>query len=112
MRQLEVRTETTDGATRVVLQGELDIASTPLLDAELEKLEGAEPPVMVIDLRGVEFMDSTGLRAMVAADARAKEAGRRLAIVRGSKAVERVFKLTRLDESLDMIDDPAALDEG
>ena len=107
-----MRTETTDGAVHVVLKGELDIASTPLLEAELEKVEVDAPPVLVIDLRRVEFMDSTGLRAMVAADARAKEAGRRLAIVRGSKAVERVFKLTRLDESLDVIDDPAVLEEG
>jgi anti-anti-sigma factor len=55
-------------------------------------------------------MDSTGLRTIVTADARAREEGRRLAIVRGPDAVHRVFSVTRLDERLDMIDDPAAVE--
>jgi anti-sigma B factor antagonist len=54
-------------------------------------------------------MDSTGLRLIVSADARAREQGRRLAVVRGPEAVQRIFRVTRLEDRLDMVDDPAAL---
>jgi anti-anti-sigma factor len=54
----------------------------------------------------VEFIDSTGLRALVAADERARSAGRRLAVVRGPDAVERLLTVTQLDQRLDIVDDP------
>jgi anti-sigma B factor antagonist len=110
VKTLDVRTATReDGSAVVALDGELDIATTAMLESELEKVEGTEPATLVIDLREVRFIDSTGLRALVAADYRAREAGRRVAIVRGSAAVERVFNLTRLDESLELIDSPDSL---
>jgi anti-anti-sigma factor len=63
----------------------------------------------VVDLRELEFMDSTGLRTIVAADQRARDGGRRLAIVRGPDAVDRIFTVTRLDERLEIVDDPATV---
>jgi anti-sigma B factor antagonist len=111
MALLELTAEQGDGGTvRLALAGELDISSAPQLDDELAKVEAAAPPVIVLDLRALEFMDSTGLRTVVTADARAREQGRRLAIVRGPEAVHRVFSVTRLDERLDIIDDPAAVE--
>jgi anti-anti-sigma factor len=59
-----------------------------------------------LDLRKLNFMDSTGLRLLVQADARARESGHRLAIVRGPEAVHRVLEITGLDAKLDLIDDP------
>jgi anti-sigma B factor antagonist len=110
MALLELNAEQDErGTTRLVLVGELDISSAPQLDQELSRLEAKSPPIIVLDLRTLEFMDSTGLRTVVAADARAREQGRRLAIVRGPDAVHRVFSVTRLDERLDIIDDPAAV---
>lgn len=103
---LDVETEESNGAVRVVLTGELDIASTPDLEAALEPIELAAPEQIILDLRGLEFLDSTGLRALVGADARAREADRRLSIVRGPDAVNRIFTVTRLDERLDMLDAP------
>jgi len=97
------------GAVRLVLSGELDISSAAHLEEELARAEAGSPPVIVLDLRTLEFMDSTGLRAVVTADARARAQGRRLAIVRGPEAVHRIFSVTRLDERLDIIDDPAAV---
>jgi anti-anti-sigma regulatory factor len=47
------------------------------------------------------------LRLLVAADARAREGGHRLAIIRGPEAVHRVLELTGLDAKLDLVDDPA-----
>jgi anti-sigma B factor antagonist len=51
-------------------------------------------------------MDSTGLRAVIAADARARERGARLVIVRAPEEVDRVFRLTRMDEHLEIVDEP------
>ena len=111
MSILELKAEKADsGTVRLVLAGELDISSAPHLEDELTRAEESAPPVIVLDLRSLEFMDSTGLRTVVTADGRAREQGRRLAIVRGPEAVHRIFSVTRLDERLDIIDDPAAVE--
>jgi len=95
------------GTTRVLLVGELDIATTPGVEGELRKVEESGAEVIVLDLRGLTFMDSTGLRLLVAADARAREAGHRLAIVRGPGPVHRVLEITGLHSRLDLVSDPA-----
>jgi anti-sigma B factor antagonist len=107
MALLELDTEQGDGRASLALRGELDISSAPVLEEALGRVEAAGPPLLVIDLRGLEFMDSTGLRTLVSADQRARDAGRRLAIVRGPEAVDRIFNVTRLDERLELVDDPA-----
>jgi anti-sigma B factor antagonist len=107
MTLLELTTETDGSTVRVILEGELDIASAGQVERELNRIEQDPPPTLVLDLRGLAFMDSTGLRLVVAADARAREASRRCVVVRGPEAVQRIFRMTRLDERLDMVDDPA-----
>ncbi len=109
MALLEVDTHEENGTIRVALLGELDISSAPRVEEEIERLEAARPAVLVLDLRGLAFMDSTGLRLIVGADARAREQGRRLAVVRGPEVVHRIFTVTGLEERLEMVDDPAGL---
>jgi anti-sigma B factor antagonist len=109
MSTLDVTTERGADQTRVVLVGELDIANAPRLESELEGVETDSPATVVLDLRGVEFIDSTGLRAVIAANERAKEAGVRLVVVRGSTAVERLFSVTQIDQRLEVVDDPDAI---
>ena len=109
MSPLEITTEEGEGQSRVALAGELDIASAPQFEEGLEKVEANAPGVLLLDLRKVEFIDSTGLRAVIAADERARSAGRRLVIVRGTPAVERVFSVTQLDQRLQMVDDPESV---
>jgi len=106
MSPLEVITERRNDQTRLALVGELDIASTPRFEEGLAEVEGDTPGTLVVDLRRVEFIDSTGLRAVIAADERARSAGRRFIVVRGPAAVERVFSVTQLDQRLDLVDDP------
>jgi anti-anti-sigma factor len=107
MALLELDTAQGDSRASLALRGELDISSAPVLEEALGRLEAGQPSLLVIDLRGLEFMDSTGLRTLVSADQRARDAGRRLAIVRGPEAVDRIFHVTRLDERLELVDDPA-----
>lgn len=109
MSPLEITTEEGEGHTRVALVGELDIASAPEFEEAMEKVEAGAPAVLLLDLRKVEFIDSTGLRAVIAADERARSGGRRLVIVRGTPAVERVFSVTQLDQRLEIVDDPASV---
>ena len=66
----------------------------------------------MLDLRELAFMDSTGLRVIVAADSRAREQARRLVIVRGTDTVQRIIEMTRLDERLEIVDDLAAVEAG
>ncbi len=109
MSLLEISTEEREGQVRVALVGELDIASAPKFEEGLAEAEGGSPELLVLDLRGVEFIDSTGLRAVIAADERARSAGRRFVIVRGPAAVERVFSVTQLDQRLDIVDEPESV---
>ena len=97
-----------DAADGVVLalSGELDYAATAALEAELERLEQQAPQRLVVDLREITFIDSSGLRLLLAADARARSAGRRLELVRGPDVVQRVFEISLLDRRLTFVDDP------
>jgi anti-sigma B factor antagonist len=109
MPPLEVTTEQHPGQTRVVLIGELDIATTDALEQQLAAIELNSLGTLVVDLRRVEFIDSTGLRALIAADERARSAGRRLTVVRGPDAVARLLTVTQLDQRLEIVDDPDAV---
>jgi anti-sigma B factor antagonist len=102
---LEVQSEDTDGRVTVVLSGELDLSSVGKVQDELRRVEADAPALLVLDLSKLTFLDSTGLRCVVTADERAREQGRRLVIVRGPDAVQRVFSITRLEERLEMVDD-------
>ncbi|HZL55004.1 MAG TPA: STAS domain-containing protein [Solirubrobacteraceae bacterium] len=93
---------------RVVLRldGELDLASVPLLESEVEKATLDNPATIVLDLRGLEFIDSTGLRAILLQDKRSTERGQTFALVRGTPQVQRLLTMTRVDEHLKIIESP------
>jgi anti-anti-sigma factor len=105
----DVTIEQRGGAVHVVLSGELDISTAPRLEDDLRRVEAGRPELIVLDLQQLMFMDSTGLRILISADARARQEGRRLVIVRGNEMVQRVMRLTRLDERLTIVADPSAL---
>jgi anti-anti-sigma factor len=100
---MEVRQET--GATVVRLAGELDLSETTRFEGEILAAEGARPAVLVIDLRALRFMDSSGLRMILDADMRARRESRRLVIVQGPEAVHRVFLIALLDKRLELVPD-------
>lgn len=112
MRLLELTTDTDGTTVRLALAGELDIAGAARVEQELERIEQEAPPTLVLDLRELAFMDSTGLRVILAADARAREQARRLVIVRGTDTVQRIIAMTRLDERLEIVDDLAGVEAG
>ena len=107
MPKLEFET-TRNGSVAIVRPtGELDLSGATVLEAELDRLaEDPELASVVLDMRDLQFMDSSGLRLVVVADMRAREAGRRFALVRGGETVHRVFEITRMSDRLDFVDDP------
>ena len=105
---LSFNTTVTDRIAVVTLAGELDVAGASALERELERVAADHSPTtLVLDLSGLDFMDSTGLRLVVLADQRAQEEGRRLVLVRGNESVQRVFAITRMEERLSFVDDAA-----
>ena len=107
-------TLTSAGDALISLTGELDLSATAPLEEEVERL-ASEDGVrrVVLDLRELEFMDSTGLRMVALAQRRLRAAERELVLVRGADAVQRVFAITRMDEHLTFVDEPGpAGDDG
>ena len=100
-------TLTSAGDALIALAGELDLSGAPPLDEEIDRLAGEEGVRrVVLDLRELAFMDSSGLRLIALAERRLGAAGRELALVRGPETVQRVFAITRMDEHLTWVDAP------
>jgi anti-sigma B factor antagonist len=92
-------------AVRIALRGELDLEHAYTFDEELKRVEALQPDCICLDLRELTFLDSTGLARLVAARRRSRKAGRRLVLVRGTAAVQRVFQLTAVDEAFEIVTD-------
>ncbi len=105
--RVDVRSE--NGAPLLFVKGELDLASSPTLEQELERVAGDSPSLVIIDLRELEFMDSTGLSVLIRAHQRAQESGHRLGIVNGSRQVRRLLSLTGVADRLTIVDQPEEL---
>ena len=97
-----------DGRAHLTLRGELDLATAPELEQLVNEHIDAGREV-VVDLRGLEFMDSSGIRVLVAAHARAGRTGARLFVVRPvpGNAVAKIVEVSGLDGELNIVDDPA-----
>lgn len=93
----------TDGVIAIAVAGELDIATVPQLDQALRRAE-AGAVLIALDLRALEFMDSTGAHLILAADCRIRRAGGRLVIVRGPAELDWFFALIGLDRERELVD--------
>jgi anti-anti-sigma factor len=94
---------------RVEVTGELDLASAKLLHERLEHVENENPELLVLDLRRLGFMDSSGLREIIGAVQRGREEGRKVALVRAHGPIEDLLQLTHVDEVSATVEDPAAV---
>ncbi|HWL36415.1 MAG TPA: STAS domain-containing protein [Frankiaceae bacterium] len=87
----------------LALTGDVDLASAPELRTCLAGAVERHPAV-VVDLAGVEFMDSTGLGVLVAAYNRAAATDRRLVIARPQRIVRNALRLVQVDSVIDVYD--------
>jgi anti-anti-sigma factor len=103
----DARTESEGDQAVVRLEGDLDMAGTFRLEPQLDAIV-ADPPSneVLFDLRGLDFVDSTGLATLIGAHERLCDAGVRTRFVRGSDDVQRIFTVAGFDGVLDFTDAP------
>jgi anti-sigma B factor antagonist len=108
-RLFEVRRDRRNGAVVVIAAGEIDLASSPELRAALYDPETRADTIM-LDLREVTFMDSSGLGVIVGQHKRAREEGFRFRVaIDGASEVQRILELSGLVTVLDIVDASDAL---
>jgi anti-sigma B factor antagonist len=93
--------------TQLTLSGELDLATVGQLEEAIASRLSAGEDV-VVDLRGLAFMDSSGVRALVSGHADAQDGGGSLTIVRPARdsEVDRVIEVSGIASALGMVDEP------
>jgi anti-anti-sigma factor len=102
-----ISTSDRDGRAIVLVRGELDLATAPNLEEVVaERLDAGQE--VVLDLRELDFMDSSGLRVLVFAHARATDRGPRFAVVRPPEgsAVAKLLSIAGVDQELELLDEP------
>ncbi len=101
--EFNVSVTSNSGTHEVALSGELDIATADQLTEQLAGLKPVSGERVVIDLSAVSFMDSTGLRILIAANRDAAVGAYSLVIVTGDSPAKRVLELTRMDEHMQVV---------
>jgi anti-sigma B factor antagonist len=98
----QLRIDVREESDRVVvkLAGELDMANAPLLQDAIESAELVAAKTVVLDLQGLTFLDSTGLRIILAAREQCWRRGQEFAVTPGSQQVQRLLSVTGVGEHL------------
>jgi anti-sigma B factor antagonist len=105
----KLETETQGTSALVKIRGDLDLQVVDQVTETLTRIESDEPELLVIDLSKLSFMDSTGMGVVAAAHIRAREGGRRFAIVMPPAGVRQAFERTKLSEVVPVTDDLASV---
>ena len=104
---LHTRVEHRDRVAVVIARGELDVASSSRLLEAVAELGGAggHGGAVVIDMAGVGFMDSSGLRALLDCERSCRDGGRPFALARPTDSVRRVLELVDLLDTLTVLEE-------
>jgi anti-anti-sigma factor len=102
-RRLHVEARTEPDRIVLELHGELDLAGAPLLSSALDRAETDERGILVLDLEDLEFIDSAGLRVILAAHERARARGAELALTPGPRQVQRLLTIAGVSGHLQTI---------
>lgn len=98
---LELRSERSAGEHLISLEGELDLDGTERVMEELQRAEESDARRIVLDLSNLEFIGSSGIRLILAAESRMDDD--RLVLIPGPRSVHRVFELTGVAERLPFV---------
>ncbi len=107
----EVAIERTPSGATIRVRGDIDIATIAQLQEAREQVVAENPQAIVIDLREVQFVDSSGLKFLLQTYALSLRAGWRLALVRPPENVMQAFVLTGADQQLPFADPDDAADD-
>ncbi len=99
----ELEATTTDEGTQLVtVRGEIHVSTAQEFSRRLEEAIAHGAPALVLDLTGVEFIDSTGLSVLLNGQRSVTLRGGRLALAVSNPTVLRLFEITRLDATFDL----------
>ena len=102
--QLTLRSEREGDVHTITLVGEMDLSNAAEVERELRHAEATDVSTIVIDLAGLQFMDSTGIRLLISADARSRADSCRLRLTRPPAQVFRVLCIAGIGELLPFSD--------
>jgi anti-sigma B factor antagonist len=111
-RAFTVQLQPRSDVALITVSGELDIASAPELEQTLEQIRPELTTLVIVDLRELEFMDSTGLSIIVRAHQRLAESGCELTLIKGQPQVQRLLDLTGVADRLRLVAEPDELLNG
>ncbi len=92
--------------------GELDLANVDTLLQQVDWLLLRRPLILAIDLRGLTFMDASGVQALIVAGRRCEARGLRFTVIRGSRQIDRLLTTCGLDGYFDMVSELDQLPDG
>ena len=108
MTRIDLTVQRPDEDTvHVTVHGALDQIRAYDFDDAIRRIERDSPSRMLLDLRWLESLDTTGLARIFAMRRRCRRKGRRLILVRGPNIVQRLFATALLDEQFEVVNDPA-----
>jgi anti-anti-sigma factor len=105
---LEIAVSESGGVRSLRLTGEFDLAGVDQFERLLTADQTTEAATFVLDMRGLTFIDSSGLRALIMADQRVRAEGGRFIVVRGPDRVNAVLEMTGVAQRIELVDDPPA----
>lgn len=97
---MEVRSMAENGAVIVVVEGEVDLYSSPKLRHEIVRWCEEKTPSLIVDLGGVTYMDSSGIATLVEGLQLMKKYGGKMGIARPDPSIQRVLGFAHLDKVL------------
>ena len=107
MSHLELTVQHPDFDTvHVTVHGALDLVRAYDFDDEMRRIERTAPGRILVDLRPLDLLDTTGLARLLAVRRRCRRAGRRLVLVRGSRGVQQLFAEMSVVEQFELVSDP------
>ena len=105
-RDFAVEAAPLNGATGVLVRGEVDIATSRRLTAVLEESIRASVGTFTVDLREVDFLDSSGVNVLVRARAVLGREDRELVVICPPGPARRIFEITGIADLLMLFDAP------
>ena len=99
--------DSANGSIVIKLRGELDMATAPGLGQAINRALDAKPSALHLDLAELSFLDSTGIRVLIAGCRRAGGQGCSFVLCSPSRSVLKALRLTGVDRLMVIEDDPA-----
>jgi anti-anti-sigma factor len=94
------------GAWTLALFGEFDLAGKPKMDLVIAAVRAIPATAVTLDLRGLTFMDSTGLHGLITLDALSRQQGFELLVIEGNEAIRRTLTISGVKDGLHALDAP------